>query len=289
MKTLVALPLATMVVGCALLAGGCNSELDKALQQNRNCNDQLKAAMADAAKLRGENQQLKDALAVAQANLDAKNKEIANLESQKGILQKTIDDLNAKLTSLTGRTPEKMPDRIALPRPMHDLLIKLVDKYPDLLEYDPKTGMVRFKADMTFDPGSDDVSERAKEAMAKFVEIVNTPEALAYNIYIVGHTDDIRIAKEETKRRHPTNWYLSVHRSVTVEGVLEKAGLAPQRIGTVGFSEYHPIAPNASGHKGNKVNRRVELWIVPPDRFLTTGAPSRNGTSNVTVPPDTEE
>jgi flagellar motor protein MotB len=41
----------------------------------------------------------------------------------------------------------------------------------------------------------------------------------------------------------------------------------------MGFGEYHPVAPNKPGKKGNQANRRVEIWIVPPGSFLTTAGP----------------
>jgi len=69
--------------------------------------------------------------------------------------------------------------------------------------------------------------------------------------------------------------YLSVHRAVAIKKVMEKAGLAAARIGVMGFGEYHPIAPNKSSggkNRGNQANRRVEIWIVPPNRFLTSPA-----------------
>ncbi|NQU76594.1 MAG: OmpA family protein, partial [Planctomycetes bacterium] len=86
-------------------------------------------------------------------------------------------------------------------------------------------------------------------------------------------TDDIPISTA-TARRHPTNWYLSVHRAVSVVGALSTAGVPAKRMGAMGFGEFHPIAPNAPGHKGNPQNRRVEIWIVSPERLLTTAATS---------------
>ena len=129
--------------------------------------------------------------------------------------------------------------------------------------------MVKFKADFTFDKGSDDVSAEAASALDKLVDILNSSAAKDFNVYVAGHTDDIPIKKPETLRRHPTNWYLSAHRAVEVQSVLEKQGLAPQRIGVMGFSEYHPVEANAAGQKGSAKNRRVEIWIVPPGKFLT--------------------
>ena len=54
-----------------------------------------------------------------------------------------------------------------------------------------------------------------------------------------------------------------------VEEALEEAGVSPERLAVVGFSEYHPTVANAPTQKGNQANRRVEIWIVPPRQFLT--------------------
>ena len=110
----------------------------------------------------------------------------------------------------------------------------------------------------------------ALAALKKLAEVLNTADAKPFNIYVAGHTDDMPIVRAETKREHPTNWYLSVHRAVAVQTVMAAAGLAQPRAGVMGFSEYHPVATNPPAHKGNQANRRVEIWIVPPDRFLTS-------------------
>ncbi len=49
----------------------------------------------------------------------------------------------------------------------------------------------------------------------------------------------------------------------------EEVGLAPERIAAMGFGEHHPVAPNKPNKKGNRLNRRVEIWIVPSGKFLT--------------------
>ena len=158
---------------------------------------------------------------------------------------------------------------IVLPPELDKQLRELAEANPEIMEYQPKYGMVKLKSDLTFDKGSDEVAAGAKEALAKFVQIMNGSVAAKYNVYVAGHTDDLPIVKEETRRRHPDNWYLSVHRAVAVEKDLATEGLTPERIGAMGFGEYHPVAPNAANKRGNAVNRRVEIWIVPPDRFLT--------------------
>jgi chemotaxis protein MotB len=266
--------LATALVGCLLAGllstGGCVSkaEYDKLMAMNRAAVAEKNQAIAAAQELRAENQRLTEELEAAQKTLEAKNNEIALLQAAKGDLQKKFDDLMAEYQKLTGRAPAPLPE-IVLPPELDKQLRDLAAANPDIMEYLPKYGMVKLKSDLTFAKGSDQVATNAKEALAKFVQIMSGTTGMTYNVYVAGHTDDIPILKPETKRMHPDNWYLSVHRAVAVEKELSAGGMTPERIGAMGFGEYHPVAPNAAGKKGNAVNRRVEIWIVPPDRFLT--------------------
>ena len=154
----------------------------------------------------------------------------------------------------------------ALPAEMNQALKNFASAH-DVLEFLPKYGMVKLKADLTFPSGSATVRDAAAGALSKLVEILNTPVAAKFSAYVAGHTDDQPIRR--VLRRHPDNWYLSVHRAVGVQKALTDAGLAPERIAAMGFGEHHPVAPNKPGKKGNRLNRRVEIWIVPSGRFLT--------------------
>jgi chemotaxis protein MotB len=270
MRTYRILSVAGLLIAGLLSSVGCHSqeEFDQLKAQNARAIQQREESERDAAEARRLKKELEGQLAQANALLTAKDQQIANLEKSRSDLQSSFDALKAMYDKLKGAGPIVIEGN-ALPDEMNTALVALAAQYPGILTYDPKTGMVKLSSDLTFDPGNDEVQPAAREALKKLVEILNSPVAQKYNAYIAGHTDDLPIAKEQTKRRHPTNWYLSVHRAVAVQEVMTEAGLAAVRIGAMGFGEYHPIAPNAAGHKGNKVNRRVEIWIVPPSRFLT--------------------
>ena len=134
---------------------------------------------------------------------------------------------------------------------------------PKLMECHWLCGMVRMRSDLTFASGSTDVRPDAKQALSTLVTILKTPEGRRFNLYVAGHTDDVPVSNPSARKRHPNNWYLSVHRAVGIQKVLVGAGLAPDRIAVMGFGEYRPIVPNKPGRKGNAANRRIELWIVP--------------------------
>ncbi len=256
-----------VLVGIMMIGGCYKAELDDCRAANRRKEEQLKKVNDTLQGVRMDNQRLESQLAEARSTLSATQKELSILEDAHSDLQGDFDILAKKYQDIVGRD-WPMPSG-ALPEEVDMALKEFARSNPDLVEYLPEYGMVKLKADLTFDPGKDYVKDNAKSALRDFVKIVNSPAASKFHIYVAGHTDDMPIAKPSTKRRHPNNWYLSVHRAAAVQQVIEEAGLNPRRIGVMGFSKYHPVVPNKPNNKGNRENRRVEIWIVPPNRFLT--------------------
>ena len=239
---------------------------DRAQSQLKQAQDQLQAALTERGRLEGE-------LSAAREVLTHKNAQIEKLQESRALWETQYNQLLARYEKDT-----KMPDppslglTIALPPALDRQLQEWVERTGDLVSYDRKRGMVKFKTDLLFAKGSDNVSTEAQTVLAKLAEIVKGADAARFNVYIAGHTDDIPIGSA-TARRHPTNWYLSVHRAVSVKDVLARAGVPDKRMGVMGFGEFHPVAENAPDKKGNPLNRRVELWIVPPSRLLTIETP----------------
>lgn len=218
----------------------------------------------------------------ARAQIDALNARIAQLESLLkagggAALQKERDLLAAEVARLQAEVKRltELAGTPTIPGIINDALIKLAEQYPDLLEYDPKLGMIRFKSDMTFALGSTDVNPRAREALKVLAGILNNALIATNEIRIVGHTDDIPIRQGTTMVMNPSNWYLSTNRAQSVRQVLQSDGVADLRMEPAGWGDTRPIVPNAAGHKGNEKNRRVEIYILPsvvPDNAIPGGA-----------------
>ncbi|MEI8197086.1 MAG: OmpA family protein [Phycisphaerae bacterium] len=211
----------------------CENDKKRLLQQI----DQLKAQLAAQSGLGN--------------GLDALKAENALLQQKLAELQKKYDELVA------------FAGTIKLPTPVSDALQKLADKYPDLLEWDPKLGRLRFKSDLTFDLGSTEVKPRAKEALATLAGILNLPEIVDNQIRIIGHTDDVPIRVGSTMSMNPNNWFLSTNRAHAIREVLFVDGVADTRLQPAGEGNTQPVAENAPNHKGNEKNRRVEIFILP--------------------------
>jgi len=205
-----------------------------------------------------------DALASNQAGADSGGLEQVTAERDE--LSQTLAQVEAQLRALKVG-PILEPE-------LNQALVELAEAHPDLISFEPKFGMVKFRSDLTFDLGSTDVGEDAQAILQQLGAILSTPEAETYLVAIVGHTDNVPIGRPTTRAQHPTNWHLSVHRAIAVKDILVSASVPTDRICVAGFGEHRPIAKN--GLDGNEENRRVEVFLVRQGQGLTalTGIPS---------------
>lgn len=156
-----------------------------------------------------------------------------------------------------------------LPEPLHYALKQFADEHPSAVVYDAPHGTVKWKADLLFPLGNDVVKQTSKKSLQRFTQIMMLPAATAFEVIVVGHTDNRPIVRRATKEKHPTNWHLSAHRAIAVGIELRKYGYAPERISVMGFGEYRPVADNQT-EKGSSQNRRVEIYIVPKGTIVAT-------------------
>lgn len=122
-------------------------------------------------------------------------------------------------------------------------------------------GKISIAGDVLFAPGSANLTPKAKAILAKLAPMLKNDFKDAY-IRVEGHTDDMPITKESTKRKFPTNWHLSMGRAVSVLQELKNLEVPEKKMYAAGYGEFKPRVPNKSGKKGAKENRRVEIAVV---------------------------
>lgn len=112
-----------------------------------------------------------------------------------------------------------------------------------------------------FKSGSYNVTNRAKEILAKVVTVVNGKPN--FEVMVEGHTDD-RSYKSGVLL---DNWDLSVKRSTSIIRVLQDLEVDPSRLVAAGRSHYVPLVPNDSA-TNRATNRRTRILILPKiDQF----------------------
>lgn len=245
-RLLLLAPIALSAVGCVP-----QEKYDDLLNAYRAEERQGVQSQAELEAMRQNESMLRGQLQKAVTDLD---RAMSQLEDQNGEISQLRDDFEAMLETVSGL------DTGPLPADLNAALVRLASQN-DLLEFDERTGMLRFSSDLTFDLGSTTLNPAAKQAIGALASILESEDALAFEIRVVGHTDNMPISRPETRAKHPTNMHLSTHRAISVRDALVKDGIAANRVQVAGYGEFRPVAEN--GKRGSATNRRVEIFLTP--------------------------
>jgi len=230
---------------------------------NRNLTVRLEQCETELQSERSRARELQAKLSGLQAQVEAKQAQLETLQDAKQKLQDAYDKLLKQFNEVVAasKLPKPVVVKQVLPPELDKALKDFAAAHPEIVEYDAARGMLKWKGDILFDLGSDEVKASAVPALKEFADIVKSDAAKDFDVVIVGHTDNVPIVKPETKRKHPTNWHLSVHRAISVLFELVAAGVDPHRLSVMGYGEYQPVASNDTP-EGRAKNRRVEIFLV---------------------------
>lgn len=252
--------------------GGCNAGGNNLVEANRALQERVTALVAENESLQSTNQQLQAALA-------ARDKAISELQMVLGDMRNGAGGMDEKYQELLNRFNNMKFG--SLDQATDSALAQLAAQHPDLIEYIPELGMLRFKSDFTFDSGSDAVKAPAVATLQQLAEILNNA-ASAYDIKILGHTDAQPVVR--AKAQHPTNMHLSAHRAISVRKELVNMGVAANRFEVAGRGEFDPIVANGADGKAAQ-NRRVEVYLMKAmNRAAYSPAPAMDTTPAAPAP-----
>jgi chemotaxis protein MotB len=207
---------------------------------------------------------LRTKLASTEDQLRTREQYASNLQSENDRLAGAVNRADSLLQDMAKRNVPTTPIIIesALSAALDSAIKDFAMQYPDSIYYDAERGVVKWKSDLLFALGSDVVKQSAMDSLRAFARIMNSPAASGFDVFVVGHTDNTRIGKPQTREKHPTNWHLSAHRAIAVGRALRQQSVPAESIGVMGFGEYRPIASNGSA-SGRSQNRRVEIYVLP--------------------------
>lgn len=248
-RTRILLPLASLALVCLT---GCvpQSKYDDLMTAYRSKEQQVLTLQGDLDSSRANEEALRIQLARAAEDLRLAQDMMKNGGGDLAALQARYEELLKRVNGL---------DSGPLAASINEALTAIAELYPDLVEFDAKRGMLRFKSDVTFDSGSAVLSAKATEVLRKIAPVLNSPDAASLEVKVVGHTDNQPIVR--VKAQHPTNVHLSAHRAIAVRDEFVRAGVKAGRFQVAGYGEFRPIVVN--GAKGARENRRVEVFLTP--------------------------
>jgi chemotaxis protein MotB len=226
------------------------AERDAALASAATDRERLKGMMtADADKAK-----LADALSAREA-------ELAKASAEADRLRAVLAAAEAEKSRLAAEH-SKLMHTAALMKAKFDLMEALKPQIEkgNIMVRQEKAGQVEVRlADrLMFDSGKDGLKSEGGAVLKQVGAILkDVPGA---QITVEGHTDNVPVTSK-LKEKFLSNTELSQARAINAAKFLEEAGVAKDRMHSVGKGEADPIADNKS-LDGRKKNRRVEIVIT---------------------------
>lgn len=270
--------LGVLLAGLIAVAAGCDSVPKNRYDQSRDYGTDLQR------RLDRTNLQLADLTAErerAAQRAGQLEQQVAGRQEIEEILEKRVDNLrreNDRLhAELTGIVLSSAGSRrsagaiinaggatavaFELPKELVGKLTAFAGQHEGI-SFDPAERVVRFPASRIFANDGDRLSDEARGWFRELAEILNAPPAKRLNLLIVGHSSNRWRLPPDLAAIHPTDWHLTAHQAIAVEQQLEEGGLAPSRVGIVGYAGQQPLVEGADG---KRLNARVEIFVLPPD------------------------
>lgn len=225
--------LLNLVLVTGVFLAGCvsTSTFDEKQAELAACQKQAKSDLDACNKARSE---LDTKLAVA-------NQELGVFRQAAEARQRKVDELQNQEKQLRERLSKELTDKnVEIEQLRGQLSVRMLDK-------------------IVFKSGSADILPQGMEVLDKLADAIKDSTD---TIRVEGHTDDTPIS-DKLKVKYPSNWELSAARASAVARYFEtKHFINPKRLESLGFSMYHPVAPNDS-EENKQRNRRVEIVLKP--------------------------
>ncbi len=188
-----------------------------------------------------------------------------NPETRKSALEEKVNKAAAYVKAMKEKNLElaeaiKMKDGL-----LHNnniFINELEMQIEDLLKYGgaSRRDTITLDDQFFFKPGSADLTDQGKTYLMK---IARELSKIDYLVRVEGHTDSVPVSRPAVKAKFDDNWGLSAGRASSVIRFLQtKGGIPGKRLIGQFHGPYRPIAENTP--KGNMLNRRVEIRLIPP-------------------------
>ncbi len=114
--------------------------------------------------------------------------------------------------------------------------------------------VIKLMGESTFDSGKATIRPELKPLLLKIGRVLKKTDG---DIIVAGHTDNVPVRGGPFR----SNLELSIARAAAVaDFLINRVGIDPRRVSTMGFGEFRPIASNSTA-EGRRKNRRVEIIL----------------------------
>lgn len=231
---------------CLLMLAGCQfvpkNQLDAAESHNRMLLEQKNALMAENENLKTHSHRLEDQVKQAEEELAA------------------LDD---RMTVEHRKIAGGAQRRDDLPVSLKNGFQQLSQQYEGI-DFDTRTGASQLDTDVLFDSGKAEIRSVAHPLLDDFADLLKSPDARELRVMVVGHTDERRSAKPQTRESIANNRRLASARALAVAEYLQSRGVREDQLAVTAFGKHQMDASNPSAEKQER-SRRVEIFVTGPN------------------------
>ncbi|HEU4537445.1 MAG TPA: OmpA family protein [Polyangiaceae bacterium] len=249
---------ATALTLLALLGPtGCVStdKYEAALADAGRAKTRLRERDAEVGELGAKNASLRRSLEQASGVIDELRGGVEKTHERSRELARTVEQTRAELAELQ-RARARAEVRAAQFRQLALRLQKMIDAGSLRVTVRDGRVVLVLPNDVLFDSGRVQVKPAGRDALTEVAAALKPMGDRHFQV--AGHTDNVPI----DNARFASNWELSTQRAVEVVRLMVGQGVAAEALSAAGYSEYDPVASNASP-EGKAKNRRIEITLVP--------------------------
>jgi chemotaxis protein MotB len=200
--------------------------------------------------------QVKGRLEGTTSQIVSLKEEVARVETETGMLQRSLSDLKGEEARLKTKIGQLQSTHNTI---VSELKSQIQNKEVSIKELEEKLS-ITFVDRILFESGRATITREGRVVLGKVGDILKNVRGK--QIRVVGHTDNKPILPRY-QSKFPSNWELSAARAGAVARYFQKEiGLDPTNMEAVGCSFYEPIASNET-KEGRAQNRRVNIIIAP--------------------------
>ena len=255
-------------VAMMLLLGSCVSKKEYAALEAKHKETQdllntatvkLNSCLADKSAAVARSQALEEQIADLRKSND--NLQVLSAKGASNV-EKTLESIKEKDLKIT-RLQDALNKKDSITLAVVTSLKREVGINDPDIEINVEKGVVFISiADkLLFKSGSYNVTDRAKEVLAKVAKVVNSKPD--FECMVEGHTDNVPYQSGVLL----DNWDLSVKRSTSIIRVLQSLDVNPAQLIAAGRADYVPLVDNDTAENRAK-NRRTRIVVLPKiDQF----------------------
>jgi chemotaxis protein MotB len=186
--------------------------------------------------------------------------ELEKRQTEQNSLYEEITAVSGEKSQLLIQLEQEQKSKQRIANLKNRLEQELNESRVEISQLKNRLTVIKLTSEVLFSSGSAQIKPTGQKVLSIIAESLNAYPDRA--ISVEGHTDNRPMVQNA---RYKSNWELSIARGLAAVKYFQANNqVDPKRLKVIGYGEYRPVSSNETA-EGRKLNRRIEIRILPPD------------------------